>query len=220
MKEYKLKTKRPVVFHCVLLAVRFFLRVFFKVFFRLEVYGAEKIPLEKSLILCSNHISYADPVIIYACFPRIIFFMAKAEVFEVWLLKSFLRYFNTFPVNRAKFDRQAVRNSLEVLAENGVVGIFPEGTRSIDGVIRDAQRGTGIISLMSRSNILPVAISGTNKIIQKPHKRIFFKKIRLIFGDVIDTEKIIMGHDHKSASDIILKNTMEAIKHLYRQIDK
>jgi 1-acyl-sn-glycerol-3-phosphate acyltransferase len=218
MKEYILKTKRAKFFHCVLSTVRFLLRIFFRVFFRLKVYGLEKIPKNTKLVLCSNHISYADPVIIYAWYPGAIFFMAKVEAFTGWLPRSFLRYFNTFPVNRKKFDRQAIRYALQVLKDNEVVGIFPEGTRSTDGVIREAQKGVGLIAAMGQSNVLPVAISGTNKIIQKPHKRIFFPEIRLIFGDVIDTQKIIKQYGHSEAPEKIIEHAMNSIKHLYNKI--
>jgi 1-acyl-sn-glycerol-3-phosphate acyltransferase len=218
MKEYVLKTKRNKIFHCILSIVRFMLRIVYTVFFRLKVYGIENIPKNTSLVLCSNHISYADPVIIYAWYPEVIFFMAKIEAFKSRLARSFLRYFNTFPVNRKKFDRQAIRYSLQVLKENGVVGIFPEGTRSTDGVIRDAQKGVGLIAFLGQSNVLPVAISGTNKIIQKPHKRIFFPEIRLIFGDVIDTQKIINQYGHREAPDKIIEYTMDSIKLLYEKI--
>ena len=218
MKEYILKTKRPKFFHCVLNIVKFMLRIFFKIFFRVKVYGIEKIPKNTNLVLCSNHISYVDPVIISAWYPQVIFFMAKVEVFKGWLLKSFFRYFNTFPVNRKKFDRQTIRYSLQVLKDREVVGIFPEGTRSTDGVIRDAQKGVGLIAFMGQSNVLPVAISGTNKIIQKPHKRIFFPEIRLIFGDVIDTQKIINQYGHREAPGKIIEYTMDSIKLLYEKI--
>ncbi|MBN1299015.1 MAG: 1-acyl-sn-glycerol-3-phosphate acyltransferase [Actinobacteria bacterium] len=218
MKEYKLKTKRPKIFHCILGTIKFVLRVFFKIFFRLEVMGTDKIPLRGRLILCSNHISYADPVIISAYFPRVIFFMAKIEVFTGWLLKSFFKYFNTFPVNRKKFDRQTIRYSLQILSDDEVVGIFPEGSRSTDGVLRDAQKGVGLISVMGKSSILPVAISGTNMIVQKPHKRFFFPKLRLIFGDVINTSEIINKYSHNDATEMIMKIAMERIKLLYEQI--
>ncbi|MBM3700987.1 MAG: 1-acyl-sn-glycerol-3-phosphate acyltransferase [Actinobacteria bacterium] len=218
MKEYNLKTKRPKFFHCVLSITKFILRIFFKAFFRIKVYGLEKIPKNTKLVLCSNHISYADPVIIYAWYPGIIFFMAKVEAFTGWLPRTFLRYFTTFPVNRKKFDRQAIRYSLQVLNENEVVGIFPEGTRSTDGVIREAQKGVGLIAVMGQSNVLPVAISGTNKIIQKPHKRIFFPQIRLIFGNVIDTQNIINQYGHSQAPEKIIEYAMDSIKLLYKKI--
>ena len=70
----------------------------------------------------------------------------------------------------------------------------------------------------SKSKILPIAISGSNKIIQKPHKRIFFPKIKVIVGDVIDTEKMISKNDKKEAISLIVSETMKSIKKLYKKI--
>ena len=217
MQEYILKTKRSKFFHCLLVTLKFLAKLFFKIFFRLEVKGYEKIPAKGRLILCCNHISYADPVIISACFPRIIFFMAKVEIFKYRPIKAFFKYFNAFPVNRNKYDRIALRNALLVLENDGVLGIFPEGTRSAEGIIREGQKGVGLISLLGKSQILPAAISGTNKIVQKPHKRFYFPKIKLIFGDLIDlnTKDI---NNRNEAINYITEKTMDSIKSLYNKI--
>lgn len=219
MKEYIIKTKRPKIFYFIYNSIRFTLFVLFKILFRTEFIGKEKIPLKGRLIVCCNHISYLDPVIIDIYFPRPVFFMAKVEIFKLKFLANFFTYFNTFPVNRNVFDRQAVRSALEVLEDGCVFGMFPEGTRSPDGVILEGQKGIGMIAARSRSDILPVAISGTNKIIRKPHKRLFFPKIRIIFGDLVETGPIISSNSNKDASQIIISKTMKSIKELYERIN-
>ncbi|HEY0089531.1 MAG TPA: 1-acyl-sn-glycerol-3-phosphate acyltransferase [Candidatus Lokiarchaeia archaeon] len=126
---------------------------------------------------------------------------------------------NTFPVNRNTLDRKAIKNSCEILNSDEVLCMFPEGTRSTEGVIRDGHKGVGLISILSSSSpILPMALSGTNKIIQKPRKRIFFPKVKIIYGNLIDTSSIIKENDNKTASNIILNKTMGSIKELYERI--
>jgi 1-acyl-sn-glycerol-3-phosphate acyltransferase len=188
--------------------------------YRVEVIGKEKVPKKGRLILCSNHISYIDPIIIDAYFPRYLFFMAKVEVFKNSFLAPVVKFFNAFPVNRQSFDRQTFRHSVEILDDEEVVGIFPEGTRSSDGIIRDGHKGLGLIAVMGNSPVLPMALSGTNKIIQKPKKRLFFPKVRLIYGDIIETKPIIEKYGNKQSINIIVKKTMETIKNLYNQINK
>jgi hypothetical protein len=64
-----------------------------------------------------------------------------------------------------------------------------------------------------------MALSGTNKIIQKPRKRIFFPKVKIIYGNLIDTSSIIKENDNKTAISIILNKTMGSIKELYERIE-
>jgi hypothetical protein len=64
-----------------------------------------------------------------------------------------------------------------------------------------------------------MALSGTNKIIQKPRIRIFFPKVKIIYGNLIDTSSIIKENDNKTAISIILNKTMSSIKQLYERIE-
>jgi len=219
MKKFEQIIKRSKAFYVLLRCLRFVVWLFFKTLYRIEVTGAEKIPKKGRLILCSNHISYADPVIIEAYFPGIIFFMAKVEIFRNSFFTSFLKYFNAFPVNRNSFDRQALRHSALILENDQVVGIFPEGTRSPEGVIKEGQKGLGLISVMAGSDILPMAISGTNRIVQKPHRRFFFPRVRLAFGDIIKVDPIIKKYGSKNSIDVIVAQTMKSISSLYDKIN-
>lgn len=200
--------------------VQLVLRSIFRTLYRVEVYGLHKVPRSGSIILCCNHISYLDPVVIGAYIPRITYFMAKKELFKVSFLSNLVTYFNAFPVRRDTTDRYAFTASLEILKNDNLLGLFPEGTRSVDGIIQDGKKGLGLISVLSESNILPVAISGSNNIVQKPHKRIFFPKIKIIVGDIICTENIIAGNDKKEAVSLIVFETMKSIKRLYKEISE
>ncbi len=219
MKEYAIKTEHSNSYKIVFRFIQLILRIIFKTFYRVQILGKEKIPKKGAAILCSNHISYVDPVIIASIFPRYLYYMAKVELFKNSFLASIVTFLNTFPVKRESFDRKALRCTLDILEHNQVVGIFPEGTRSPDGIIKKAQGGVGMIAVMSKSPIIPVGISGTNKIIQKPRRRIFFPKVRVIFGDVIETGKIIEKFGSKLASQKIIEKTMDEIKRLYNIIN-
>ena len=78
-----------------------------------------------------------------------------------------------------------------------ILCLFPEGTRSVDGKIGEGKKGIGLISFLSGAPIIPMVIVGSNKIIQKPHKRIFFPKIKMAIGDTIDTARIIKENNRK-----------------------
>jgi len=203
-----------VVFRLIQLA----LRSIFHTLYRTEIRGLDKVPKSGRIILCSNHISYLDPVVIGAYIPRFAYFMAKKELFKLSLVSNLVTFLNAFPVRRDTTDRYAFDTSLKILNNDNLLTLFPEGTRSVDGVIREGKKGIGLISVLSESDILPIALSGSNKIVQKPHKRVFFPKIRMVVGDTIKTDKIIAGNNKKDAISIIVTETMKSIKELYKEI--
>ena len=219
MKEYKIKLKRSKAFHVLYSFLKSIFTILFKMLYRVEVSGYENIPKNGKFILCSNHLSYVDPLIIVGYFSRHVYFMAKKEVFNIRVLGEIISFLNAFPVDRNSIDRKAIKNSIEILNSDEVLCMFPEGTRSTEGVIRDGHKGVGLISILSSSPILPMALSGTNKIIQKPRKRIFFPKVKIIYGNLIDTSSIIKENDNKTAISIILNKTMGSIKELYERIE-
>jgi 1-acyl-sn-glycerol-3-phosphate acyltransferase len=198
--------------------VQFILRVIFDLLYRVEKIDLYKVPRNGKLIICSNHISYLDPVVIGAYIPRCVYFMAKKELYNNKFLSSLVTFLNTFPVERKAFNRKAFSISFEILKDENVLCLFPEGTRSTDGVLRGGKKGIGFIAAASNTPILPVAMSGTNKIIQKPYRRIFFPRVKLIVGDIIDIKDILKEHSKKEAISIIVDRTMKEIGKIYDKI--
>ncbi len=148
-------------------------------FFRLKIIGLENIPKDGAVVIASNHISLLDPPTIgTACRYRKIAFMAKQELFDIFIFGNIIRRFGAFPVKRGTSDRNAIKTALEILKNKDVLGIFPEGTRSKDGKLGKA--GPTVVMLASRTNavIVPTAVIGTNKIsFSNP-----FPKITVAFG--------------------------------------
>jgi 1-acyl-sn-glycerol-3-phosphate acyltransferase len=218
MKEYVLKTKRSKAYFILFTIVRFSVYIPFKILFRMKVYGRKNIPATGRMILCSNHLSYIDPVMMGLCINRQICYMAKAQLFTNKFVTAVVTWFNAYPVNRGAFDRQAIRNSVAILNAEQMIGLYPEGKRSTDGIIREGHQGAGLISIMAGSPVLPVAIAGTNMIIRKPHKRLFFPQVKIAFGKPIDTDSIVKQYGNKEAAEIITLKTMSEIKKLYEEI--
>lgn len=213
-----LKIKHSKAYFIIFRLIQFILMLLFKLLYRVENIDLNKIPKKGKFILCSNHISYLDPVIIGAYIPRYIYFMAKKELYNNKFLGSLVTFLNAFPVNRRTLDRKTISISFDILKGGNILGVFPEGTRSTDGILRKGKKGMGFIAAYSKTPIIPVAISGANKIVQKSRKRIFFPKIRLIAGDVINTENILKKHNKKEAIQVIVEKTMEEIGKVYNKI--
>jgi len=213
-----LKTKHSKSYLVLYKSLQLFLKAIFFILFRVQTIDLFKVPREGKLLICSNHIGYMDAIIEGAFIPRCIYFMAKKELYSSKILGPLITFLNAFPVKRQSFDRKAFHTSFEVLDAGNALGLFPEGTRSANGVMGKGKKGIGFIAAASGAPILPMALSGTNKIIQKPHKRIFFPKIKLIAGDIINIDNILKKHSRKEAIDIILDEIMKEIEKLYKKI--
>ncbi|MDD5093343.1 MAG: lysophospholipid acyltransferase family protein [Dehalococcoidia bacterium] len=130
---------------------------------RWRVIGKENVPATGPFIVVANHLSMVDPPLLSASIPRPITFMAKEELFRSWggIIVS---AFGAFPVQRGAADREALRKALKVLEDGGVLGMFPEGTRSTDQRLGKATVGAAFIAVHSGAPILPVAISGSDNV--------------------------------------------------------
>lgn len=163
------------------MVIGFFLRCYF----RQEVDGAEKVPPSGGFVLAANHASYLDPPALGVACPRPVHFMAKSELFKVPVLGAVLPEVGAFPVHRGAADRKAIRHALEILAGGGVVGVFPEGTRSRTGELLAPQGGAALLALKAGVPVVPAAIWGTNRVagplsLPKP------VKVGVCFGDAIN----------------------------------
>lgn len=135
-------------------------KLFVRIVFRVRVFGLEHVPASGPLILCSNHQSNWDPVMVGALTPPPVSFMAKEELFMLAPVRWFLLQLHAFPVKRGQGDRGAIRASLGVLEQNGILVMFPEGTRKNRGDMSHLEGGVSFLALRSKAPILPVIITG------------------------------------------------------------
>lgn len=141
--------------------VRALLLLVAKLLIGLKVEGLHHVPDNGPVLVVTNHRHNADPVLLAIAFPRALYFMAKSELFGNRYLGTLIRFAGAFPVERQTADRKAIRYAGRVLAQGEAVAMFPEGTRSLTGRLGVGQPGAGLIALMSKAPILPVAIAGT-----------------------------------------------------------
>ena len=161
---------------------------FMRLWWGLRIADSDRIPAEGPAILTPNHKSFFDSFFLAAATKRHLRFMGKSELFEGRLGKTFVRL-GAFPVRRGESDAEAMETARVILAQGGLLSLFPEGTRIRDpeglGVPR---RGAVRLALESGAPLVPAAISGTEKLFFHGLPRP--TTVRLSFGEPIAVEEI------------------------------
>ena len=135
-----------------------------RLFTHWQIKGRENVPSQGALLIVVNHLNLADPPLVSVSLKRRVIFMAKEELFRSRFIGYFISSFGAFPVHRGQLDRQALRLADRVLAEGLALAMFPEATRSKNAQLQRAFPGSALIALRHRVPILPVAITGTERI--------------------------------------------------------
>jgi 1-acyl-sn-glycerol-3-phosphate acyltransferase len=135
---------------------------------RRQVSGRENIPAEGPLLVVSNHLGLADPPLLNSVFDRQVRFMAKKNLFRFKPIGNFISGLGAFPVHRGRPDVTAFRQAERILAQGLALIVFPEGTRSRNGKLRQAFPGPAFIALRSGAPILPIGVTGTEKFERPP----------------------------------------------------
>ena len=140
---------------------------FCRLVFGLRVEGVERIPRSGAFIVVANHCSNLDPPMLgWATghqVGRVVHFMAKIEM-RTWPLIGWLAtQSGVYFVRRGEGDRAAQRFSLSTLADGRPIAMFPEGTRSRDGRMRDFRDGAAFLAIRSGAPVLPVGIAGSHR---------------------------------------------------------
>lgn len=127
----------------------------------LRVEGREHVPATGPVLLLPNHLSDVDPVALGIALPRVAWYMAKSDLFEIRVLGPFLRFMRAFSVRQGFADRAAIRQAEALLAQGEALVLFPEGHLSETGRMEPFQPGAALIALRSGATVIPVGILNT-----------------------------------------------------------
>jgi 1-acyl-sn-glycerol-3-phosphate acyltransferase len=143
---------------------------------RPEIIGTEHVPDSGPAILASNHLSVVDSIFLPLMIARPVTFAAKAEYFTGTRLRdraigAYLRATNQLSVDRdgARAGQLMLDAALRLLVSGELFGIYPEGTRSPDGKLYRGRIGVGWLALHSGAPVIPVAMSGTDRVLPPGH---------------------------------------------------
>ena len=143
--------------------IKFIFKIFAIIIYRPKIVGKENLPKEGGALLCPNHVSNLDAAVIVSMFQRKVNVLAKEELFKNKFLCWIADLFGIYPVKRGAADMQAIKISLKILKHDGLLLIFPEGTRN--GMAKGAKpkNGAVLIAGTAQKPIIPIGIQGSFK---------------------------------------------------------
>ncbi|MBP3435029.1 MAG: 1-acyl-sn-glycerol-3-phosphate acyltransferase [Clostridia bacterium] len=159
---------------------------------RVKVVGYDNLPpVGEPLVLCSNHISNWDPVVLLVIQrKRPIHFMAKAELFKNRLFSWFIgKQFGAFAVHRGTGDTGAIDTAKRIVSEGKIMGIFPEGTRSRDGKLMRAKSDAALIVAQTGATVQPVAVVARNQRVR------LFRRTLFVYGKPLTPAELHLDGD-------------------------
>jgi 1-acyl-sn-glycerol-3-phosphate acyltransferase len=201
-----------------------FVRPLVRLLFRPQKQGFANIPATGAAILASNHLSYLDPVFLPAIVDRPISFLAKNDYFTgKGLSGRFVRWFflaiGQLPMDRSggAASETSLGAGLQHLATGGLLGIYPEGTRSVDGRLYRGRTGAARMVLQAHVPVIPIAMTGTFEVMPPHAKFPRIRRIGIIVGEPLDFSRYEGKQNDREVLRQITDEIMQAIEKLSGQ---
>ena len=197
-----------------------------KVIWRPTVTGLDNVPSTGPVILASNHVSFADSLVIPIVAPRKVVFLAKSDYFAGGgikrnLQKAWFEGMGMLPVDRddSKAALASLETALQVLGRGEAFGIYPEGTRSRDGRLYRGRTGVAHLALTAGVPVVPVGLTGTEKVQPVGSSRPRVVPITVEFGEPIHVAGRFDGVPSGRARREVTDEVMAAIQRITGQVD-
>lgn len=151
--------------------------------------GRHNIPKTGAALLVSNHLSYLDVFVLGIMVPRPLNYVARSTLF-LPLVGPFIRSVGGFPIQRDGMGASGLKETLRRLKRGGIVLLFPEGTRSQDGLLAPLKPGIAVLATRARAPIIPAAVAGTfeawprSYLIPRPHP------VRVVYGPPVQPSEL------------------------------
>lgn len=186
--------------------LRFIINIILRIVYKIEVVGNNHVEDNKAYIIAANHMNNLDPLLVIITFcKRKIHYIAKKELFDNKILKFILDRCYAIELDRTKNDVKALKNSLKVLKDGKLLGIFPQGTRvkSADDDISKA--GIGMFAIRTNTPVLPISIIPEND-----YK--LFSKIKIVYHETYYVPDKLLIEKNNEAYLKVSNEVMNIIK--------
>lgn len=154
--------------------------------FRVKLIGAENEPEDGTFLICANHISEADPLILGACLKHNPRYMAKKELMKVPVIGKLITALGAYPIDRGGNDVAAIRKTVDFLKNGESVIMFPQGTRcrGVDPAETRFRNGCALIAARAGVPVLPIYIGTKNFSVR------LFRRVTVKVGKPISCDEI------------------------------
>ncbi len=207
------------IFRCL---VAFVEDIFFRVLYRTKAIGWENIPKSGGVLIASNHVSAMETQMLpYVTVDRFssrrYWFPGKAELFKFPPAAWFFTLMRVIPVRRGGYDHSVMKRITE-LAKKDVVVLYPEGTRSKDGLLQKGRAAVGKIIYDSQATVVPTAVFNT-RYCMNPGSRIpnFFLPLWVVYGKPLDLKRFFDKPYEKKVAKEIVAEVMSAIADIQKE---
>ncbi|HWP93580.1 MAG TPA: AMP-binding protein [Thermodesulfobacteriota bacterium] len=198
--------------------------IILRVAFRIRIEGLNKIPREGAVLICPNHQSFIDPILIYALMPgRMLdrlMFLAFGEFFRRPPISWIIKLARVVLTGSSQTLGESLRLCYAGLKRDMVVCIFPEGGRTNTGTIMPPRLGAGILSVETGAPIVPILIEGAIDTLSHLHPEFRFAKIRITVGDPIKPPPKEDNNNKKNLYQDMVDKWKEAVLGLEKKQDE
>ncbi len=190
-------------------------RGFFKSCFDLRVINREKLYEDGPCIYVANHQSFLDPPVIGQLFEEEMHFLARKTLFDNPVLNLVFPRKNILPIDQERPDPSSILRVLRTVKEGGRILIFPEGSRTPDGEMKEAMPGIGLIlGRLAGVPVIPIRIEGAYDCLPIHSSRLRFRPITITIGDPIPFTAEELKARSREGQLAIGRKVMDAIRAL------
>ncbi|MCU1454412.1 MAG: 1-acyl-sn-glycerol-3-phosphate acyltransferase [Acidimicrobiales bacterium] len=189
----------------------------FKFSWRFHIEGIGHVPTSGAAILCPNHTSVLDSFFLPAVLPRRMTYVGKAEYMDDWKTKHLFPALGMIPIDRGGGDasERALSAAQRILEAGELFGIYPEGTRSRDGVLHRGHTGPARLALRCGVPIIPVGIRGAREVMP-PEARFprMFRPVGISFGAPIHADR----YAARASDHLVLRQITDEVMYAIREL--
>lgn len=166
-------------------------------FFRIRCEGRSHVPATGGALVCANHQSFLDPVLVGLACDRRLNYLARRTLFEHRFLAWLMTWYDAIPLERDGMGLSGMKETLRRLKREEMVLLFPEGTRTTDGQLGELKPGFCTLARRSRVPLLPVTLAGAFRAWPRSQRLPRPAPIWIQFGPAISVEEVAALDDEQ-----------------------
>jgi len=186
-----------------------------------KIKGVENIPQEGPYLVAANHASYVDHLMLSSILAvhvnKKIHYLAKKEHFDTFFQRIWHTHTGAIPIDRQAGGKEALSLAMGYLKNNKVIGLYPEGTRTLTGKLQRAKTGIARLALAARVPVIPIGLIGTFEILPKGKSIPRFKRATISIGKPMFFDEYYEKENDKKTTRLVTTKIMKEIARLCGQ---